>query len=199
MRRLAITCLVCAVLTAPHVQAAPGAHGPNGEHLDMPVSGVSAAAAGPRFETQSEGFELVGRLHGGELSMLVNRFDTSEPVLGAEVEVQLGGLKARAPFHVDAGDYAVDDETLLRALRQPGEHALVITVLAAGGGDLLDATLRVEQAGPAAQGHEGSGWARHVRSGAWVAGVLLLLGGAAAWIERGRRARRRSPVGEAAR
>ena len=40
----------------------------------------------PSFEARSEAFELVGRLQGGELSILINRFATNEPVLNATVE-----------------------------------------------------------------------------------------------------------------
>ena len=45
--------------------ASPGAHGPNGEHLDAaPTAGATSSA--PRFEAKSESYELVGRLQGGE-------------------------------------------------------------------------------------------------------------------------------------
>ena len=60
--------------------ASPGAHGPNGEHLDGPAAALAGGAA-PRIETFTEAFELVGRLSGGELSVLVDRYETNEPVL----------------------------------------------------------------------------------------------------------------------
>ena len=127
-------------LAASTALAGPGAHGPGGEHLDAPAS---AAAAGgvPRVEASTEAFELVGQLYEGELSLLIDRFETNEPVLDAQVEVESGGLKAVATFHADHGDYAVDDARLLALLSQPGEHALVFTVVKGQESDLLDGTL----------------------------------------------------------
>ena len=61
--------------------ASPGAHGPNGEHLDSPAQTASGTNAVPRMEAKSEAFELVGQLRDHEFSMLVNRFETNEPVL----------------------------------------------------------------------------------------------------------------------
>jgi hypothetical protein len=123
--------------------AAPGAHGPNGEHLDGPTTTAAAGGSRPRIEAKSEQFELVATLSGGEFSMLIDRFATNEPVLNAQVEVESGGLKAKAPFHADLGDYAVADEAMLELLGKPGDHALVITVIHGKESDLLDATLKV--------------------------------------------------------
>lgn len=135
--------------------AGPGAHGPNGEHLDGPTTSNATADSTPRFAAQTELFEVVGRLQGGELSLLIDRFETNEPVLKATVEVASGDAKALARFHADLGDYAVDDATLLKLLSQPGEHALVITVTAGEDSDLLDAVLQVGAApAESAQGHD---------------------------------------------
>lgn len=122
--------------------ASPGAHGPNGEHLDAaPTAGATSSA--PRIEAKSENYELVGRLQGGEFSMFINRFATNEPVDQAKVEVELGQLKAPAPYHSDQGDYAVADEKFLAELGKKGAHALVITILDGQESDLLDGTLEV--------------------------------------------------------
>jgi hypothetical protein len=134
--------IAVALFAVPWVAAAPGAHGPNGEHLDAPA-GTPTAGTAPRFEARSEAFELVGRLSGGELSMFINRFETNEPVNDAKVELELGTLKAAAPFDADQGDYAVADEAFLKALAEPGDHALVITVVASNESDLLEGTLNV--------------------------------------------------------
>ena len=123
--------------------AGPGAHGPNGEHLDPAPSSQPSGQAVPRLEAQSDLFEAVARLEGGELSLLIDRFDTNEPVLNAQVEVASGPLKAQAKFHGDHGDYAVDDPALLKRLHSAGEHPLVITVVAGQDSDLLDGVLRV--------------------------------------------------------
>jgi hypothetical protein len=151
LRRCALTMALGAL--SPWSAAAPGAHGPNGEHLDAPASNAQPATAQPRFEAQTELFELVGTLAGGELSLLIDRFETNEPVLKAQVEVESGGLKAQARFHADHGDYVVDDAAMLKALAQAGTHPLVITVLAGAESDLMDAGL-VVGADAADHGHE---------------------------------------------
>jgi len=130
------------LLSAP-THAAPGAHGPNGEHLDAPAQGSSGSGNAPRFEAKTETFEMVGKLQGGELSILINRFETNEPVLEATVELETGNVKAKAPFHSDLGDYSVDDKAFLDAISKPGQHSLVIMVVAGQDSDLLEATLSV--------------------------------------------------------
>jgi hypothetical protein len=98
-----------------------------------------------RVEANSDLFELVATLVGGELSILIDRFATNEPVLKAQVEVESGVLKALAKFHTNIGDYVVDDPAMLKKLSTPGEHPLVITVLAGKDSDLLDAVMRVPE------------------------------------------------------
>lgn len=142
----AISVAALAAMFALGAVAAPGAHGPNGEHLDGPTTAASAGSSRPRIEAKTEQFELVATLGGGELSMMIDRFATNEPVLNAQVEVESGGLKAKAPFHADLGDYAVADEAMLKLLSKPGDHPLVITVIVGNESDLLDATLNVTAA-----------------------------------------------------
>jgi hypothetical protein len=141
------------VLTNTTAFASPGAHGPNGEHLDAATQAGANSGSVPSFEARSEAFELVGRLQGGELSILINRFATNEPVLNATVEVESGNLKAPTKFHADMGDYAIDDANMLKALAAPGDHAMVVTVLAGNESDLLDGTLAVGGAGQDNKGH----------------------------------------------
>lgn len=176
--------------------ASPGAHGPNGEHLDAKPSGTAAVSTAPRLDAKSELFELVARLDGGELSILIDRFATNEPVLKANVEVESGPLKAKAKFHADLGDYAVDDPAMLKLLSAPGEHPLVITVLAGDESDLLDGVLHVgaAQVQQAAHGHSHGGghddehgdhghgisWWR------WAIGAFILLLLAISWKWRNR-------------
>jgi hypothetical protein len=121
--------------------AGPGAHGPNGEHLDGPA--VTAGAAMPGIETFSEAFELVGQLNGRELSIMIDRYETNEPVLKGQLEVQYKDLKAKATFHAEHGDYSVDDEKFLKAISTPGKHALLFTFIAGDESDLLEGTLDV--------------------------------------------------------
>ncbi|HSW22271.1 MAG TPA: hypothetical protein VLJ62_05855 [Burkholderiaceae bacterium] len=177
--------LLSALLAVSNAQAGPGAHGPNGEHLDGPAQQGGGAAAAPKLEAKSETFELVAMLSGGELSILIDKFDTNEPILGAKVEVEAGKFKAVAKFHGDHGDYAVDDPAFLQALSQPGEHALVFTIVAGDQSDLLDGTLRVATG---SDGDHDHAWYES-RSALLGSGAMLLLaGGAAAVAVRRRRA-----------
>lgn len=180
------------VLAASTASAGPGAHGPNGEHLDEHAPVAARGAAAPRFEARSDAFELVGRLTGGELSLLIDRFETNEPVLGAKIEVEVAGLRAGAAFHADHGDYSVTDPKLLDVLAQPGQHPIVITVVAAAGEtDLLDATL--ETVGQIAE-HPHDHTTERVR---WAAAALAtaLVGGSVGWLVRRRAARRTERAG----
>ena len=179
--------------------AGPGAHGPNGEHLDAPTT-ARAVSALPRVEAHTEAFELVAELRVSELVILVDRYESNEPVLGAKLEVETGALKAVAAFRAEQGDYAVTDAAMLTALANSGEHGLVFTLVAGSDSDLLDGTLVVAAKSPAGataggdHGHAhgsdgGHGHAHGLERAAWIgAGVaaLGLVGGIAWWRQRRR-------------
>jgi cobalt-zinc-cadmium efflux system membrane fusion protein len=181
------------VLATGLSHAGPGAHGPNGEHLDAPASSA-AAAARPRVQAHSDQFELVAELHDTELSILLDRYETNEPVTGAKVEVQIGNLKTVATFHADHGEYSVDDAKLLAQLKQPGEHALVFTIVSGAESDLLDGTLLQSGATKGSSGGHGHDHDDHAlweRLGVALA-VLAVLGFAGVWLWRRRAADRRT-------
>ena len=171
-----LTLFLAAMLAMSPALAGPGAHGPNGEHLDSPAA--SAGAVLPRVETFTEAFELVGQLSGGELSIMIDRYATNEPVLNGVLEVQYKNLKAKASFHADMGDYAVDDAAFLKAMKAPGEHALVITILAGSESDLLDGIFKITGAQADAHGHaHGEGRIYGLPVGAWIVVALAVLAG----------------------
>ena len=189
--------LLLATMTAG---AAPGAHGPNGEHLDGPTT-MRAASSLPRVEAKSEAFELVAELRASELAILVDRYESNEPVLGAKLEVESGSVKAVAAFRAELGDYVITDAAMLKALAAPGEHGLVFTLVAGKDSDLLDGTLvgpgsRVAAAAAKdghghAHGGDDHGHSHPVERAAWMgAGVaaLGLIGGIAWWRQRRREA-----------
>jgi hypothetical protein len=197
---LALTALLLCAHTL--VTAAPGAHGPNGEHLDGPTT-MRAVSALPRVEAESEAFELVAELRASELAIIVDRYESNEPVLGAKLEVESGSLKAVAAFRAEQGDYAVTDSAMLQALAAPGEHGLVFTLVAGQDSDLLDGTLvnatgRVlAAAAKDDHGHahgsddHGHGHDHELERAAWMgAGIaaLGLIGGIAWWRQRRRNA-----------
>ena len=190
------------VIATTSTMAGPGAHGPNGEHLDSPAT-MRAVSALPRVEAKSESFELVAELRPGELVIVVDRYETNEPVLGAKLEVESGSIKAVAAFRAEQGDYAVTDAAMLKALAATGEHGLVFTLVAGQDSDLLDGTLLTSGGGAAAlaasnnHGHaHGSEDHAHAHDhemerAAWIGvGVtaLGLIGGIAWWRQRRRNA-----------
>jgi hypothetical protein len=179
LRPLLLPLLLALPLT---LSAGPGAHGPNGEHLDAPPPSAGVDAR-PRAEMATEGFEAVATLYADELSIVIDRFATNEPVLQARLSVESGGLKADARFHEDHGDYAVDDPKLLALLRQPGDHPLVFTLVAGEESDLLDAVLHVE-----APDHDHAPGQLTAREYAALAGAALLLLTAGSWFWRRRTA-----------
>ena len=71
----------------------------------------------------SHGF--VARVEAGMLSILIDRYDTNEPVLDATVEVESGPLRSKAVFRRESGDYAITSAELLKRLAEPGSHPLV--------------------------------------------------------------------------
>ena len=173
--------------------AAPGAHGPDGQHLDGPGNAAAAGSALPRVDAKSEAFELVAQLRGGELAILIDRYETNEPVLGAKLEVESGALKAVANFRAEQGDYVVTEPALLKALSAPGEHPLVFTLVAGKDSDLLDGTLVMAKPAAAAagndHGHDGDGHSHGPGRVTWIgAGMagLGLLSGIAWWRHRRR-------------
>jgi hypothetical protein len=163
------------------VLAGPGAHGPDGQHLDAPAAGAGAVGAAPRVEAKTEIFELVGTLKGGEFSVLIDRFASNAPVLNAKVEVEFGPIKAVAKFQADVGDYTVDDAAFLKAISKPGAHPLVFTLVVGDESDLLDGTLTISAAledQSHSHGQTYFGMSRWVAIGAGaVAFVLLIVGG----------------------
>ena len=162
----AILTAILMVLIPALTWAGPGAHGPNGEHLASPKMD-NPMQAGLRIEANSDIFELVGTLAGGELSIFIDRFVTNEPLLQAQVEVESGALKAQAKFRAEIGDYKIDDPAMLQKLSTPSEHPLVITVIAGKDSDLLDAVLRVPATLAADDHHFHWEW--------WALGVLATL------------------------
>ena len=191
--RLAACALAWLSLAAPTHLA--WAHGPDGDHdhaaaptKQSVAPSVTAPATPPAAtEARSEAFELVASLDGGELSVLIDRFDTNEPVLGAVVQVSLRGIQADATFHADHGDYAVTDDRLLALLLQPGPHELLFTVTQGEVSESVKTALMGPDEGHHEGHDEGQGSAHdadHTHLPAWatqaaaalLAGVVALAG-----------------------
>ena len=186
---LAAGLLVTSAILGP--QAA--AHGPDGAH-DHPPTASRATAALPRFETASEAFELVAELRSAELVIVIDRYASNEPVLGASLELESGTLRAMAVFRPADGDYVVTDAAMLAALRAPGEHPLVITLIAGSDSDLLEGRLVTSADHRLAHDHAHDRVQDTRERAVWfVAGAAVLLAaGLLAW--RSRRRGRKLPA-----
>lgn len=136
-----------------------------------------AAQAGkslPVVTAVSESFELVGRLHRDELSILIDRASTTEPVLNASLTIDVDGRSIAAPFHADHGDYSLSDPAALAKLHQVGSKPLTFTLVAGNDSDLLTGELDVHDEDPAVAGRL-LGWKENALwAGAALAGLALL-------------------------
>lgn len=162
-----------ALATALPLAAAPGAHGPGGEHLDAPSSQIGGTLL-PRLEANSDLFELVAELKDGQLRIYVDRYVSNEPVADASVEVESGNLKALAAYQAAAGHYLLEAPDFLKALGAPGEHPLVFTILAGEDADLINGTLDTRSA-DAGYGND-HGHSHALEWTAWGVGGLLATG-----------------------
>lgn len=177
--RLARLTLGCALALAGPLALAHG----DEPHADEAHAPLGSAGGLPRFEAASDAFEVVGRLEAGSLTLYVNRFKTNEPVSKAQIELESGELKATAAYDAVQDNYRVAEEAFVKALSQPGTHALVVTLTAGSEADLLEGSLDVAAA--TAESHDGA-----PSFGRWIVGGLLgatLLAGVALARRRARR------------
>ncbi|MGQ0835287.1 MAG: hypothetical protein ACT4O5_10275, partial [Gammaproteobacteria bacterium] len=125
------------------VCCAPGAiaHGDE-DHAEAPAGTVDFSS-GPRLEAHTETFELVANVIDHRLSVMVDRYETNEPVLGGTLEIESGELEATARFDPAQGDYVVEDEDFIHAISAPGKHPMVFTLVVGDESDLIEGTLDV--------------------------------------------------------
>ncbi|MBQ4811462.1 hypothetical protein J8M20_08940 [Pseudoalteromonas luteoviolacea] len=121
------------------IQASPGAHGPNGEHLDTPNK--VQALVNPKFEGFTEAYELVGELLNDQVLIYLHDFKTNVPVKNASIELDLDGQVAQAKFSKQLGAYSLSEQVLLGKLQQSGLHEIILTITTEESGDLLFVTL----------------------------------------------------------
>lgn len=135
--------IVCVVLSSlalsKMVNASPGAHGPNGEHLD--TSNSVLASVNPKFESFTETFELLGELFETQLVIYLHDFKTNVPIEGADIELESGELSASAEYSDTLRAYVLTEREMLELLNMEGEHEIVLTVMTQDNGDLLVANL----------------------------------------------------------
>ena len=198
LQQLTVGLLLSVLLAVLPALAAPGAHGPNGEHLAGPV--VTNTQLAPRFETFSEQFELLAELYDDRLVLHLHHYASNQPVADASLELESAGLTAQARYDSEAGNYEITEPALLQLLQQPQQHELVLTVLTAEHADLLLASFQPSQtATPHASEHEHDhdhqhehDHHKHSHYGRWLAALVLLVlaAGSGYWLGLTRAARR---------
>ncbi len=164
--------------------AGPGAHGPNGEHLDeLPAATISSTH--PRLEAHTDAFELVAEIQPHAVAVMIDRYETNEPVLNAQIEVETQSIKAKAVFRPDQGDYLIEDAAFLKAISKQGEHDWVFTIITTDESDLLDARF-INTPQPEQHTNSDSAWLKWLSTAASVlaAAALVVLAGLWVWRRR---------------
>ena len=155
MRRIVAVVLSAVVLSAY-------GHGDE-DHGAAPPPVTQSMA--PRAVAASEEFEVVAVLEDKHLVVYVDRYASNEPVAGAKVEIEGGGLQGIAAESAP-GTYLLN----LAAALPPARHGLTISIEAGDSADLLTVTLDTSTAAPAASpAHFRSAWV------VWGLAALLLL------------------------
>lgn len=124
--------------------AASAAYAHGDEDHGAPPPPVTQSMA-PRAVAATEEFEVVAVLEGKHLMVYVDRYASNEPVAGAKVEIEGGGLQGVAAESAP-GTYLLN----LAAAMPPAKHGLTISIEAGDSADLLTATLDTSSAAPAA-------------------------------------------------
>jgi hypothetical protein len=118
--------LALATLIAPPTRAGEG-------HDHGAAAPVAVGQALPRFSAVSETFELVGVLNGKQITLYLDRYADNSPVPGAQIELEIGGVKFKAqPSKGSLGES--EYEVVLP--QAPKEGVLPITVLVTAGNDI---------------------------------------------------------------
>ena len=141
-QRLVVLVCACAAtlfFSAQMVEASPGAHGPNGEHLD--ASNNIAVSENPKFESFTETFELLGELFEDQLVIYLHDFKSNTPVEGAVIELESGGLSSSIEYSELLKAYTLTNQEMFELLSKEGEHEIVLIVMTEDTGDLLSASL----------------------------------------------------------
>ncbi|MCC2615026.1 hypothetical protein LJ739_02065 [Aestuariibacter halophilus] len=147
--------------------ASPGAHGPNGEHLD--TAPQRSALATPHFETFSETFEVFGKRSEDRWQVYVHDYATNTPVRGLTVTLETGAFAVDAAYNPLSGSYEVTAPDVLQHLQQPGQHDIVLTLLGENSGDLLSATLDIPT--PATEHHHDD----HAHLPRWAKWLMVIV------------------------
>jgi hypothetical protein len=132
--------------------AAPGAHGPNGEHLTTEPSNIGELM--PRVETFSDQFELVAELLPDAMVIQLHHFQDNSPVRAATIEFETAEVSASAVYDEKLQQYRITSPELLTQLAKPQPHELVVTIMTEDQADLLVASFTPQSPAIPADHHD---------------------------------------------
>lgn len=169
-----ISLLVSAfLLLSPTAQSSPGAHGPNGEHLDMEQS--VQLPQRPKFESFTESFELLGEVFSNELIIYLHDFESNTPIKSASIDLEVGSLAATATYDKAKNRYFVNDDGIVSALNNSGEHEVIMTIMTDDNGDLLVANFVMPEMNTHMSDAEHSHDEEHHHFPWWVLGLSVVI------------------------
>lgn len=172
VHRLAMAALAAAMWLPPSSMAGDG-------HDHGEAAPTAAGRALPRFTAVSEQFELVGVVHGNQVTFYLDHADTNAPVKDAKLSVELGGTQLDVKAHAD-GEFEAE---LAQALK-PGVIPVTATVTTPKDTDLLAGELDLHEEAHAEDAHAPA-WPPYL---GWIAGAAASLA-VLVWVLRHRAAR----------
>lgn len=165
-RAFTFSITIAAVAMSRPAFSSPGAHGPNGEHID--TKSVAHRSVIPKFEAFTEAFEILGEVSKQHIHVYLHDFSSNAPVTDASIELESDGLKAIAEFSNEHQSYRVLDEAFINRITVQGNHEIIATVIAPSSGDLLVANLTMPENSDDGEVEED----HHHHFPWWVIGVL---------------------------
>lgn len=156
---------LAALVAATLFVAAPAWAGPGHDHGDAAPAAVGQAL--PRFTAESDLFELVGMLSGKQITLYLDRHADNSPVLGAQIELEIGGVKFKAEKQGE-DEY----EVVLPEAPKPGVLPVTATVTAGNETDLLAGELDIHEEAHADEVAHTHSWTEYA---GWAAAGLAAL------------------------
>ena len=131
--------IVCISALSTSAFSSPGAHGPNGEHLNTAIQPTDQVH--PKFEVFTEAFEVVGELFDEQLRLSIHDYHTNAPIADATIEIKIAGATHTAQPDKTAGQYIATLSGSKTAHTGAGPLPIEIMILTTDDADLMAAEL----------------------------------------------------------
>ena len=113
--------------------------GPGHDHGDVKPNQQQAQTL-PRFYAESDLYELVGVIRDKQITLYLDRYATNEAVKGANLEVEIDGVKMAVKPHGD-GEYLIELKDKIKDQPTP----ISVTINDGGVNDILVSTIDLSQ------------------------------------------------------